>query len=241
MCSSRPLPVALACSVRTPPTGRRSLEAVAAKLTIVNQISGLQYRAGSWPRSHRGSRSASASRVWSSTAHRGRAGRTPRCSPGSRPDPRVHAAARARSPAPPSTMTGCSLLSSVGRVCEKCSARKSLNSMAPRRRSSPTTRRTASFSIDDRSRFESAYLPSCLAILSSSRCSSSSSTCCLVGKWKKKVPWATPAAATIALTSASAIPDRLNSAMAAPISRSRVCSRLASRAEGLSTTAMLRR
>src|SRR6478609_8497756 len=53
----------------------------------------------------------------------------------------------------------------------------------------------------------------------------------LAGKWKKKVPCATPAAPTIALTSAPAIPDCLNSAMAAPRMRSRVCRRRTSRAD----------
>ena len=46
------------------------------------------------------------------------------------------------------------------------------------------------------------------------------------------------AAATTALTSASAIPDLVNSAMAAPINRSLVCKRLASRAYSLSVTAI---
>jgi len=49
---------------------------------------------------------------------------------------------------------------------------------------------------------------------------------------------ATPAAATMALTSASAIPALVNSAIAAPINRSRVCKRLASRTDSLSVTAI---
>ena len=60
----------------------------------------------------------------------------------------------------------------------------------------------------------------------------------LVGKWKKKVRCATPAAVTIAPTSAVGRPDQLNSAMAVPMRRSRVCRRLASPADGLSATAM---
>ncbi|SBS78954.1 exported hypothetical protein [uncultured Mycobacterium sp.] len=52
------------------------------------------------------------------------------------------------------------------------------------------------------------------------------------------MPCATPAAATMAPTSAAAIPDRLNSAIAAPMSRSRVCNRLVSRADAFSPTDM---
>ena len=69
--------------------------------------------------------------------------------------------------------------------------------------------------------------------------SSSSSTCSLLGKWKKKVPCATPAAATIAFTSAPAIPECLNSVIAAPSTRSRVCRRRASRAVDLTCGVMV--
>ncbi len=71
------------------------------------------------------------------------------------------------------------------------------------------------------------------AMRSSSRFSSSSRTCSFVGKWKKNVPCATPAAATIAPVSAAAIPSRLNSAIAAPSSRSRVWSPFDPRVCGL--------
>jgi hypothetical protein len=56
---------------------------------------------------------------------------------------------------------------------------------------------------------------------------------------KKKVPCATPAAATIAFTSAPAIPTRLNSATAASRRRCRVWSRRVSRADGLTCGVMV--